>query len=278
MPKTKVLIAAKTYPTLSKKYDELVCTAGFREDGRWVRIYPVPFRKLDYGQRYKKWQWIELNLVKNTSDPRLESYRPYDIEEDILIGESIGTEQDWSQRKSFVLSNVKNNMTSLINEAQGEEGTSLAVFKPSEIIDFVWEESSREWNKERLDAIAANQAQGDLFEGAKDIFTVVNKIPYDFSYVFTSEDGKQRKLMIIDWELGQLYWGCLKAANGDEDEACRKVKEKFFNWMIKERDLYFFLGTTKRFHSWATNPFVIIGIFYPPKEKHDPQLKIDFEF
>ncbi|HEX7458948.1 MAG TPA: hypothetical protein VF301_10970 [Ginsengibacter sp.] len=44
----KVLIAVKTYPTLSMKYDELVCTAGFLGDGSWVRIFPIPFRKLDF--------------------------------------------------------------------------------------------------------------------------------------------------------------------------------------------------------------------------------------
>ncbi len=48
MALTKVLIAVKTYPTLSTKYDELVCTAGFLEDGSWVRVYPIPFRKLEY--------------------------------------------------------------------------------------------------------------------------------------------------------------------------------------------------------------------------------------
>ncbi|MDD3690961.1 MAG: hypothetical protein PHO77_02630 [Bacteroidales bacterium] len=42
----KVLISVKTYPTLSTKYDELVCTAGFLEDGSWIRIFPVPFRTL----------------------------------------------------------------------------------------------------------------------------------------------------------------------------------------------------------------------------------------
>ena len=41
MPTTRVLIAVKTYPTLSEKYDELVCTAGFLEDGTWIRIYPT---------------------------------------------------------------------------------------------------------------------------------------------------------------------------------------------------------------------------------------------
>jgi hypothetical protein len=34
--RTNVLITVKTYPTISVKYDELVCTAGFREDGSWT--------------------------------------------------------------------------------------------------------------------------------------------------------------------------------------------------------------------------------------------------
>ena len=32
MAKAKVLITVKTYPTISEKYKELACTAGFRED------------------------------------------------------------------------------------------------------------------------------------------------------------------------------------------------------------------------------------------------------
>ncbi|MYF20247.1 MAG: hypothetical protein F4218_06430 [Synechococcus sp. SB0677_bin_5] len=31
----------KTYPTLSQKYGETVCTAGVREDGSWMRLYPL---------------------------------------------------------------------------------------------------------------------------------------------------------------------------------------------------------------------------------------------
>lgn len=100
MAKTKVLVTVKTYPTLSQKYDELVCTAGFLEDGSWIRVYPVPFRKLD--TRYKKWQWIELDLVKNTSDPRKESYRPVDYD-DITLGKIIDTKKNgWEQRKNML--------------------------------------------------------------------------------------------------------------------------------------------------------------------------------
>ena len=54
MALTKVLITVKTYPTLSAKYDELVCTAGFREDGTWIRIYPVPFRKRPHQELWRK--------------------------------------------------------------------------------------------------------------------------------------------------------------------------------------------------------------------------------
>jgi hypothetical protein len=52
MAKTKVLITVKTYPAISTKYDELVCTAGFLEDGSWIRIYPIQFRKRPYAEQY----------------------------------------------------------------------------------------------------------------------------------------------------------------------------------------------------------------------------------
>jgi len=37
---------------------------------------------------------------------------------------------------------------------------------------------------------------------------------------------------------------------------------------IQNKDLHFFLGTTREWHTRrAKNPFVIIGLFYPKKEK-----------
>ena len=266
MPNTKILIAVKTYPTLSEKYDELVCTAGFKEDGTWIRIYPVPFRKLDYKNQYNKWQWIEMDIVKNTSDFRKESFRPIDIDKDFIMGEKIGTQNEWAVRKDIVLKNVHTNMDNLIEQSKNQ-GVSLATFKPK-VLDFVWQESSREWDKRILDTVQANQLQGNLFQEkdeTKKLFQVVKKLPYEFSYIFETEDGKERKLMIEDWELGQLYWKCLESAKGDEEVACRKVREKFFVEFTKSKELYFFLGTTKRFHNIAPNPFIIIGVFYPPK-------------
>src|SRR6478609_2126177 len=118
MALTKVLITVKTYPTLSTKYEELVCTAGFREDGTWIRIYPVQFRKRPYGQQYKKYQWIEVDLEKNEKDFRPESFRPHSHESEIkLISEVPPDGDSWIERRKLVLGKVYYNLNELIAEA-----------------------------------------------------------------------------------------------------------------------------------------------------------------
>ena len=52
----KILIAVKTYPNPSKKYNETVCTAGLDEDKNWIRIYPITFRARPLEEQYKKYQ------------------------------------------------------------------------------------------------------------------------------------------------------------------------------------------------------------------------------
>ena len=266
MALTRVLIAVKTYPTLSNKYDELVCTAGFLEDGTWVRIYPIPFRKLDYDKQYSKYDWIEVDIEKNTSDFRRESFKPKSIEIDFEIFGHLGTEDSWKLRKEIVLRNVHTNMTELIAEAKdAKKYTSLAVFKPTEILSFEIEKAEREWDKEKLAQLKANAQQLNLFKNSDNPFEVVRKLPYKFSYKFKSDDGKERTLMIEDWEIGALYWNSLRRHEGDEFKACEDVKKKYFDDFAKTKDLYLFLGTTRLHHLRAPNPFVIIGTFHPKK-------------
>jgi hypothetical protein len=77
--------------------------------------------------------------------------------------------------------------------------------------------------------------------------------------------------MIEDWEIGQLYWNCLRRHEGDEQKAIDDVRRKYFDDFAKEKDLYLFLGTTLRYHNVSRNPFIIVGTFYPKK---DTQLKL----
>ena len=102
MARERILITVKTYPTLSQSHIELVCTAGIREDGSWVRIYPVPFRLLENGMQFPKWTWVELPLLRRHKDHRHESYSPAD-RNDIEIGDSIATIDGWRERKEWAL-------------------------------------------------------------------------------------------------------------------------------------------------------------------------------
>lgn len=97
----------------------------------------------------------------------------------------------------------------------------------------------------------------------KKVLITVKTYPYKFSYRFQDDLGRESKMMIEDWEIGALYWNCLKSANGDEKLAYQKVKDKYLR-EFSNRDLYLFLGSTQRHHFTAPNPFVIIGVFYPP--------------
>jgi hypothetical protein len=259
----RILILVKTYPALSTKYDELVCTAGMTPEGKWIRLYPIPFRKLELDKRYGKYQWVELEITKNTSDPRPESYRPVKMCEDITFHGEVGTEEGWIARKSIVLRNVYDDMDRLIAVNKGDDGISLAVFKPARIINFTVEETDRSWDPAKLKAIEVRAAQLNLFGGEESPFQIVSKLPYIFRYVFEDARGRQSTLMIEDWEIGSLYWNCLERAGGDEKVACQKVREKYFD-LFRTRDLYFFLGTSRQFDSWARNPFLIIGCFWPP--------------
>lgn len=272
---TKVLITVKTYPTISTKYEELVCTAGFREDGTWIRIYPVQFRKRSYNEQYRKYQWIEMDLVKNTSDFRPESFRPlsYDTEINIL-GEIKSDGGSWGARRKIVLNKVYTNLTQLISEAKDRSiCTSLAVFKPTEILDVKIKSCEREWSKEKL-ATLKRLSLFDIINMDKP--EVVRKLPYEFSYIFRDDNGKQATLMIEDWELGQLYWNCVKKYEGYDAEAraCADVKHKYLNDFAKTKDLHLYLGTTQTFHMLSPNPFLVIGTFHPKFPEIDVQLKI----
>lgn len=269
MPRKKILITVTTYPLPSRSYDELVCTAGVLENGDWIRIYPVPLSFLiDLKGTGKvknvKYTWIELDLNKRQDDFRPESYSPvnYDFR-DIVIGNRINTDGNWLLRKQYCLKNIYTNKNKLLEDSKAPKNISLATFKPAKVLGVEFKEDDREWKDEWKEL----RKQGDLFETVKSIETLIPKLPYKFFYRFLDDEGNESTLMIEDWEIGALYWNCLRNANDNENIALRKVKEQYEDNFIQNKDLYFFLGTTKEWHRRrAFNPFVITGVFYPKIE------------
>jgi hypothetical protein len=98
--KRRVLIVVRTYPTPAKSTIEASCTAAIGDKGEWVRLFPVPARSLDEDKRFAKWQWIEVDLLKATSDTRPESYK---INPDsIVIGDPVGPQDGWRARRDLI--------------------------------------------------------------------------------------------------------------------------------------------------------------------------------
>ncbi len=267
MANGRVLITVKTYPTLSRKYGETVCTAGVCEDGSWVRIYPVPFRKLDEEQQYKKFDWIDCKLIKSKNDKRPESRHTANLSDLKPVGR-MGTEDKWRDRRKLLLRTAKvyTQLQPLIDAAKANTA-SLAVFKPAKIIDFLVEEEERKWDEKKVTEMRNKTQQTELFaaESWRKTFKIIPKLPYSFSYKFVDADGQQSTMQILDWEIGALYWNCLKQCDGDEAAALEKVKTKYFEQFLKT-DLHFFLGTTQQYHQIAPNPWVIIGVLPIPHE------------
>ena len=190
----KILILAKTYPSLSEKYLETVCTAGVREDGSWIRVYPIKFRQMDEVKRYHKYQWISCKVYKPElkNDPRPESFH---IEGDIaIVGDVLSTRNSWDERRNAVIRRTKvyTNKKELIDSAN-DFSSSLALFKPSRLEGPTVEDDEREWNPVRLKRALQNARQLDLFEeevvpkAADEVFD-----DFLFTYVSNASFRKQR--------------------------------------------------------------------------------------
>ena len=267
----QVYITVKTYPTLSEKYDELVCTAGICKDGTWIRLYPLPFRKLEIEQKFKKWQWIEVNIERNASDFRPESYKVLNID-NLEIISSKSDKVNWDERKRIIFKaeNAFTNKAEIISLTKSNPPKrTLLTFKPAQIVKFYTKETEREWPKDKLELIKEKAKQLSFFQTQAELieeFKVIDKLPFEFRYVFTDDEGVESDLMIEDWEIGALYLNCLKTANGDESEALEKVREKYWDDFMK-RDIYLFLGTRLRDQARSPNPFSIVGVFYPPFDR-----------
>jgi len=268
MARERVLITVKTYPTLSQSHVELVCTAGFREDGSWVRIYPVPFRLLDRGQQFAKWTWVELPLMRRTKDKRPESHSPAD-RNDIVVQAKVETGGDWRERREIALKRgrVWTDLTALIESGKRDE-VSLATFKPARMLRFEWQVAEEAgWDAAKLASVEAQMRQRDFFDAdaINEDFRPVRKLPYDFYYRFQDEKGRKTRMRILDWEIGALYWGLIDKGN-PEAETLAKVRAKYETDFFT-KDLHLFLGTTHLWHDRAPNPWVIIGVFPPPVQK-----------
>ncbi len=251
-----MLVTAKTYPVISNRYNETVCTAGITSDGAFVRIYPICYRSLPKQQRFKKYQWISFEAIKDERDPRKESYK---LVSDIVLDDVLTTKKQWIDRREVVLSSVQFDLKGIIRKAYDTKGwRSLFVFKPMDIVKFNVTDCSANDNMDRKREMLLHRLEG--------VDSLIEDIPYRFSYTFKDSNGNLSTLGIIDWEIYELTRKLIRIYKNNFEAISSILTDKYFADIACKRDVYFFLGTNKYWHiRKSKNPFMIIGIFYPPK-------------
>lgn len=265
MKKERILITVKTYPNPSKSYIETVCTAGIRENGNWIRLYPINFRLLPQDKQFGKYDFISVPVIKRKkNDIRPESYSPQ--LEDLEIISTVSTSNNWAERRRLVLGNnesrVYHDMKFLIDKAHKNE-LSLATYKPKKILYFHFEECEKNWDPATISQIEEMLKQTFLFPDDEARKFNLKKIPYRFKIKFHDIDNSECDYMIEDWEVGANYINFIRRGLSPGD-AAEAVKENFNNTLSKN-DVYFFVGTRNEAHIRRfPNPFSIIGLFYPP--------------
>jgi hypothetical protein len=255
--KTNILIVVKTYPEISHKYTETVCTAGVLADSKtFIRLYPIRFRYLEGTMQFKKYQWIRANITKATSDPRPESY--HIAPDSIELGDVIKAGKTWEERCAWLLNeNTVFPSVEALRTAQKNDGTSLGIVKPKIVNRVIIKQRNL---KEVQEAIAKKDSvvnQLDLFDEKKDLYILPVRIMIDFSC--NDPDCTGHKMSILDWEFGQLYRKVIKSVDWQE-----KIKSKIIDEIFAEsRDTHIILG------NMVSHPqsFSVLGFFWPPKQQ-----------
>jgi hypothetical protein len=249
----RALIVVRTYPTPARKGVEVSCTAAITPDGRWLRLFPIPYRYLQPEQKFSKYQWIDVRVQKS-SDSRPESYQ---IDRDSLriVSDVLPSKANWRARREVVLPLKSPSLCALKTQRDANKYPTLGVFKPKSIEALVIEKDRPGWTDDEI----AKLAQGRMFEEAPK--EDLEKIPYKFKYKFTCDDSvcPTHDISCTDWEMLQSYrsW---KKKYGDDWE--RYFRQTYEAEMIHKNDTHFYVGTMASHpHIW-----IIVGLFYPPPE------------
>lgn len=254
---TKILITARTYPTPAKRGIEVSCTGGITADGRWIRLFPVPYRFLDHDKRFRKYQWIEVP-IKKASDHRPESYE-LDCDSLKILTEPLATDDCWKARKAIITPLQASSLCALQAEQEAKGRPTLGFFKPRAIKRLIIEEDRGQWTKAEIERLRAP----DLF--GKTPAQELEKLPFKFKYQFLCAEPEchGHELMCADWEMGQSYrkWSWVYT---DWEAAFRQRYERE---MVERFDTHFFVGTVHQ----HPDAWIIIGLFYPPKEPQKPK-------
>lgn len=251
--KKTALIVVRTYPGPAKNGVEVSCTAAITDKNEWLRLFPVPYRRLRPEQQFSKYHWIEVD-VERASDPRPESHKIFS--DSIRIVGEVSTEHEWQARKDIIFALKSESMCAIQRRRNDYGSPTLAIFKPKIKRLIIEPLDAPTWSQDEL----AILGQRDLFDD--DPPSELEKIPFDFRYEYQCDDPActGHSMKCTDWEMCQS-WRSWRTKYGANWEAPFRLK--YEQEMIQKFDTHFYVGTLHK-HPGA---WIIVGLFYPPKSK-----------
>lgn len=205
----RILIWGKTYPELSVRHTETVCTAGVREDGRPIRLYPVGFRYLEPAQQYGLYDVISVRVKRNLGDPRPESHK-IDVQSLAIVGHLEPDSQHWAARREWIDRTAGYwhfNSVAPMLDRQRHGYHSIGLVRVG-AVDRCYLAPRSAGDRARFEAkAAAHQAQSDLFaRNARKLDFIPNEIRLVWRCAERCSQCAQspHDMSVLDWGLIQL--------------------------------------------------------------------------
>lgn len=269
--RAQVLITVKAAPEPSSKYGDTVCVAGIRIDGgraEWIRLYPFPFRWMPERVRFKKYDIVELDVHRSTTDDRRESYRP-----DIQSIEVVNHLDKWKHRHEIIgrvapTSTCELHRAATTNTQAASLGlVPVASVEKLDIVPFAG------WNDAQLRRIAEaeNLAPLELFGEGIDTPPELRapRFTVRYRYHCSTLDCPSHGGRLLDWELGELQRRHLMDV--PVDDAKREIENRFLRMKFgPNRQTSFFVGNFG--DKLKRGSFSVLGVYSPTQADSAPTL------
>lgn len=233
----RILILGTTYPNHSTKYVETVCTGGIFEDTlEMCRLYPIPRRYLEPGNRFTKFQFIRALVSPDPSDPRPESYK---IKADSIVPMEVLPSKKSDARRHFLehSPHLCQSVEDLFDR-QVAGRTSLGIVVPESITDCSIARRRESERHDWMEKEDARQRQEMLFGDKPKPLDFPEALFYVHWRCNDARCEKSHRMSLHEWGIHELY----RKLKGDpqRDEKVIQAMRKHLD--EGERDVFLFLG------------------------------------
>ena len=235
-----MLITVRTYPCVSARYTETVCTGAITDKGEWRRLVPVSLRYLEEDRQFRTFDVVELD-VNPGKDGRPETRSPH------LPSLKVTDHLDeWGARWAWVKPTVFRSLADMKSQ-----GRTLAPVAVAEVLEFTAKPSDPDWTPEQKEKLK----QELLFEERKPL----EKLPYEFRFRWRDCGGESHDSLILSWEILETY----RQYRLDYQDPIDVMRNKWLGDLCgPKRQVHFFMGNIAKWRE----VFCVTGVFSPPKE------------